>query len=105
MTAERLVADYTRGLTVGVIRWRCVATSSPCGDFARLTCSRAASQRIRVAGMVITRQRPGTARFRLLTLEDETGIVNIIFRGSLARDRPTIVEAVLIVDGAAGARR
>ena len=34
-----------------------------------------------VGGMVITRQRPGTAKgFVFLTLEDETGLVNVIVR-------------------------
>ena len=38
-------------------------------------------RRVRVAGMVITRQRPGTAKgFVFLTLEDETGISNVIIR-------------------------
>jgi len=52
--------------------------------------------------MVITRQRPGTAKgFVFLTLEDETGVANIIVRPDLfARDRLTIVdEPFLIVDG------
>ena len=52
--------------------------------------------------MVITRQRPGTAKgFVFLTLEDETGIINIIVRPDLfARDRLTIVEEpFLLVDG------
>jgi error-prone DNA polymerase len=41
-------------------------------------------RRIRVAGSVITRQRPGTAKgFVFLTLEDETGIANIIVRPDL----------------------
>ena len=46
-------------------------------------------RRIRVAGSVITRQRPGTAKgFVFLTLEDETGIANIIVRPDLFdRDR------------------
>jgi error-prone DNA polymerase len=35
----------------------------------------------RVGGLVITRQRPGTAKgFVFLTLEDETGLVNVIVR-------------------------
>ena len=35
----------------------------------------------KVGGMVITRQRPGTAKgFVFLTLEDETGLVNVIVR-------------------------
>jgi error-prone DNA polymerase len=52
--------------------------------------------------MVITRQRPGTAKgFVFLTLEDETGIANVIVRPDLfARDRlPIIEEPFLIVDG------
>jgi error-prone DNA polymerase len=37
-----------------------------------------------VAGCVITRQRPGTAKgFVFLSLEDETGIVNVIVRPDL----------------------
>ena len=59
-------------------------------------------RRVRVAGMVITRQRPGTAKgFVFLTLEDETGIANVIVRPDLfARDRLVIVEEpFLIVDG------
>ena len=59
-------------------------------------------RRVRVAGMVITRQRPGTAKgFVFLTLEDETGIANIIVRPDLfAADRLTIVEEqFLLVDG------
>ncbi len=37
--------------------------------------------RIRVGGLAITRQRPGTAKgFVFLTLEDETGLVNVIVR-------------------------
>jgi error-prone DNA polymerase len=57
---------------------------------------------VRIAGMVITRQRPGTAKgFVFLTLEDETGIANIIVRPDLfARDRLSIVEEpFLLVDG------
>ena len=59
-------------------------------------------RRIRVAGMVITRQRPGTAKgFVFLTLEDETGIANIIVRPDLfARDRLVVIqEPFLIVEG------
>jgi error-prone DNA polymerase len=59
-------------------------------------------RRVRVAGAVITRQRPGTAKgFVFLTMEDETGIANIIIRPDLfARERMTIVqERFLIVEG------
>ena len=58
--------------------------------------------RVAVAGLTICRQRPGTAKgFVFLTLEDETGIANIIVRPDLfARDRLVIVEEpFLLVDG------
>lgn len=43
---------------------------------------------LRVAGCVITRQRPGTAKgFVFLSLEDETGIVNIIVQPDLFNRR------------------
>ena len=59
-------------------------------------------RRIRVAGSVITRQRPGTAKgFVFLTLEDETGIANIIVRPDLFdRERFKILdEPFLLIDG------
>ena len=57
---------------------------------------------VRVAGAVICRQRPGTARgFLFLTLEDETGLVNVIVRPDLFhREHGVLVGAgVLEVDG------
>ena len=50
---------------------------------------------VRVAGCVITRQRPGTAKgFVFLSLEDETGIVNIIINPHLFdRSRTACVAA------------
>jgi error-prone DNA polymerase len=59
-------------------------------------------RRVRVAGAVITRQRPGTAKgFVFLTLEDETGIANIIVRPDLYTDeRATVIGApYLLVEG------
>ena len=59
-------------------------------------------RRVRVAGAVITRQRPGTAKgFVFLTLEDETGIANIIVRPDLFdRERFKILdEPFLLIDG------
>ena len=57
-----------------------------------------------VAGSVIVRQRPGTAKgFVFLTLEDETGIANVIVTPPLfARYRTTLVaEPFLLVEGIA----
>jgi error-prone DNA polymerase len=63
---------------------------------------RADGERVRVAGAVICRQRPGTAAgFMFLTLEDETGLANVIVRPDLFhRERAVLVAApILEVDG------
>jgi error-prone DNA polymerase len=61
----------------------------------------------KVAGIVTTRQRPGTAKgFVFTTMEDETGLMNVIIRPDIyqkyrpiARDEPAvIVEGVLQKD-------
>ncbi len=103
--SERLIADYSgTGLTVGPhpLTFRRHELSMrgvlPAIDLPKSRPGR----RVRTAGMVITRQRPGTAKgFVFLTLEDETGIANIIVRPDLyASDRLTIVEAsFLMVEG------
>jgi error-prone DNA polymerase len=103
--AERLVADYAgTGLTVGRHPMALKRDDLAMRGILRARDLYTARQgrRVRVAGMVITRQRPGTAKgFVFLTLEDETGIANIIVRPDLfARDRLVIVEEpFLIVDG------
>ena len=49
-------------------------------------------RRVRVAGMVITRQRPGTAKGLIfLTLEDETGNSNIIVMPDVYANDPMVV--------------
>jgi DNA polymerase-3 subunit alpha len=58
--------------------------------------------RVRVAGAVIVRQRPGTAKgFVFLNLEDETGLTNVIVRPALfRRHRLALVnEPFLFVEG------
>ena len=57
---------------------------------------------MRVAGAVITRQRPGTAKgFVFLTLEDETGISNVIVQPPVYdTERHVIVrEPFVVVEG------
>jgi error-prone DNA polymerase len=103
--AERLVADYAgTGLTVGRHPMALRRHELAMRGVMRAIDIRSARQgrRVRVAGMVITRQRPGTAKgFVFLTLEDETGVANIIVRPDLfARDRAVIVEEpFLLVEG------
>lgn len=103
--AERIVADYAgTGLTVGPHPMALRRQELAMRGILRSRDLRSVrhGRRVRVAGMVITRQRPGTAKgFVFLTLEDETGIANIIIRPDLfARDRLVIIEEpFLLVDG------
>jgi len=103
--AERLGSDlHGTGLTLGphpvslhreVLRSRGARRAD---ELPRLS----DGDRVRVAGAVICRQRPGTARgFLFLTLEDETGLVNVIVRPDLfQREHQVLVSApVLEVDG------
>jgi len=46
----------------------------PCSELARIK----DGTRIRLSGVVLIRQRPGTTNVTFLTIEDETGIANII---------------------------
>ena len=79
---ERLVADFAgTGLTTGPhpMAYERAALQREgilaAADLPR----RAGRSEIRIAGCVIARQRPGTAKgFVFLSLEDETGIANII---------------------------
>jgi error-prone DNA polymerase len=104
-SGERLQADYAgMGLTIGPH-----PMALRRGDLSLRGVMRASDltsarngRRVRVAGMVITRQRPGTAKgFVFLTLEDETGISNVIIRPDLFdRERMVVVrQPFLIVDG------
>jgi error-prone DNA polymerase len=101
---ERLVADFDgTGLTVGphpmqyrrdelnAMRVRRAADLAelPNGIF------------VRIAGNVIARQRPGTAKgFIFLSLEDETGISNAIITPDLyEHNRLTVQEHFLLIEG------
>lgn len=56
----------------------------------------------KVGGMVITRQRPGTAKgFVFLTLEDETGLVNVIIKPTVyERNRRMVRQSnALVIEG------
>ena len=59
-------------------------------------------QRVRAGGLCIVRQRPGTAKgFVFLSLEDETGISNIVIDPpTFERNRrPVLCSALLVVEG------
>jgi error-prone DNA polymerase len=106
MTAdERLAADFAgTGVTLGphpmALRRRALAQAGVvrAADLR----GRPDGIRVRVAGSVIVRQRPGTAKgFVFLSLEDETGIANVIVTpGLFARQRLVLVTApLLLVEG------
>jgi len=57
---------------------------------------------VRVAGWVIVRQRPGTAKgFLFLSMEDETGVANVIVTPDIFdRNRLVLVsQPLLLIDG------
>jgi error-prone DNA polymerase len=91
-TEERLVADYSgAGLTTGphpMAYHRSALRSEGILAAAELQ-QLAGNTSVRIAGCVIARQRPGTAKgFVFLSLEDETGIANIILTPDVfERDR------------------
>jgi error-prone DNA polymerase len=58
--------------------------------------------RVRVAGAVIARQRPGTAKgFVFLSLEDETGIANAIITPQIFQENHIVVvnQQFLLIEG------
>jgi error-prone DNA polymerase len=97
-TDERLAADYSgTGLTTGPhpmayfragLRTQGILSAQ---DLTRYV----SNQFVHIAGCVIARQRPGTAKgFVFLSLEDETGIANIILTPDVfERDRIVVTRS------------
>jgi error-prone DNA polymerase len=104
-TDERLSADFSGiGLTTGPHPFayqRSSLRAMGCMTAADLVhCAQ--NTKIHIAGCVIARQRPGTAKgFVFLSLEDETGIANIILTPDLfERERLTVTRhRFLLVQG------
>ena len=101
-TEERLIADYAgTGLTIGKhpmayrredLRRQRILSSEElrhCRD----------GEYVRTAGCVIARQRPGTAKgFIFLSMEDETGIANVIVTpGLYERERLVVTRSKFIL--------
>lgn len=100
-----IVADYqSTGLT---LRRHPVALLRPRLDTARVARNADLStlrdgQRVRVSGLAMFRQRPGSAKgVMFLTLEDETGIVNLIIRPALVdtQRQAAVAAQFVIADG------
>jgi error-prone DNA polymerase len=94
-TEERLVADYSgTGLTIGK---HPMAFRRPELRQQRILSAQELKERqdgeyVRTAGWVIARQRPGTAKgFIFLSIEDETGIANVIVTPDLYERQRLIV--------------
>jgi error-prone DNA polymerase len=102
---ERLVADfYGTGLTVGKhpMAYRRPALDAMKVKRARDLKSIPHGRLTRIAGCVIARQRPGTAKgFVFLSLEDETGISNAIITPDVYEQHRVLVtqSKFLMVEG------
>ncbi|MFP5276256.1 MAG: DNA polymerase III subunit alpha [Acidobacteriota bacterium] len=102
---ERLVADYAgTGLTVGrhpMFYRRAELRSQNILSAAELK-AHCEGEQVRAAGCIIARQRPGTAKgFIFISMEDETGIANVIVSPDLyERDRLVVTRSkFLLVEG------
>jgi error-prone DNA polymerase len=104
-TDERLTADYAgTGLTTGPhpMAYHREALRRDGILSAKELIQRHSNQSVRIAGCVIARQRPGTAKgFVFLSLEDETGIANVILAPDIfERDRIVVTRTrFLLIEG------
>jgi error-prone DNA polymerase len=101
-TGERLVADYAgTGLTTGKhpMAYRRHALRGQNVLSAVALRYRRDGEFVRTAGCVIARQRPGTAKgFVFLSMEDETGIANVIVTPDLyERERLVVTRSKFIL--------
>ena len=95
-TDERLAADYAgTGITTGphpMAYQRAALRRQGFLSAQELEGAQRRCARVRMAGCVISRQRPGTAKgFVFLSLEDETGIANIIIAPDVFEQNRLIV--------------
>jgi error-prone DNA polymerase len=101
-TEERLVSDYAgTGLTVGKhpMHYRRSELRSQRVLSAQELKACRDGQFVRTAGCVIARQRPGTAKgFIFLSMEDETGIANVIVTPDLyERERLVVTRSKFLL--------
>ncbi len=100
---ERVKADYdSMNLTTGPHPMKLLRAKLP--DIWRATdlCQARHKSIVQIAGNVICRQRPGTAKgFVFISLEDETGVSNAIVTPDLFEKRRLVIteESFLIIEG------
>jgi len=102
LTAGReVVEDYRatqlslRAHPVSFLRDRLSARRiTPCGDLASMK----DGARVEVAGLILVRQRPGSAKgIVFITLEDETGIANVVvWADRFEANRRTVMSATML---------
>ncbi|MBU6398495.1 MAG: error-prone DNA polymerase, partial [Rhodospirillales bacterium] len=99
---EEVVADY-RALGLSLRAHPCALLRDKLTAAGAVTCRQATQARdgtkLRLGGVVIVRQRPGTAKGTVfITIEDETGIANLIVWPSLVQSlRQQILGATLLI--------
>jgi len=104
-TEERLIADYGgTGLSIDhhPMFYRRQELRACGARTARELASIKDGEDVLVAGLVITRQRPGTAKgFIFLSLEDETGIANAIITPAFYAENTMAVlhERFVLIEG------
>jgi len=102
---ERLGADYSgTGLTTGphLMSYHRASLRREGILSAEEIMRRSHQQQVRIAGCVIARQRPGTAKgFVFVSLEDESGIANIIIAPDVFEANRIVVtrSRILLVEG------
>ncbi|WBO58482.1 hypothetical protein GT370_15035 [Acidocella sp. MX-AZ03] len=99
---EEVVADY-RSLGLSLRAHPCALLRDRLAAAGAVTCMQTTQARngtkLRLGGVVIVRQRPGTAKGTVfITIEDETGIANLIVWPSLVQSlRQKILGATLLI--------
>ncbi len=101
---EQVAADYqTIRLSLKAIRWRSPAPVSPGSGSgpARRPSATPDGRRVRTAGIVLVRQRPGNGNAIFVTLEDETGVTNVVIWARLFERfrRAIMASRLMLVDG------
>jgi len=100
---ERVKADYdTMNLTTGPHPMKLLRNELPNIWRAADLVSARHGDRIQIAGNVICRQRPGTAKgFVFISLEDETGVSNAIVTPDLFEKARLLIteEPFLVIEG------
>ncbi len=104
-TEERLIADFHgTGLTIGphpLAYHRARLKKYSLRTAIELNSLRNGTP-VRIAGSVVVRQRPGTAKgFVFLSMEDETGIANVIITPQLFQENRTVIvhNQFLLIEG------